>query len=412
MVVHLGVQIGLGSIYLIDRRILEYRVVFRCEWYHQTCVLFLGKFGQRLDVLLVQRPEYDVHVLHLAFAQNGVQRGTFGARIVSVQVNGSAGTFQTVYGHQQAFVVFHHTGGLTLRYPVQKGEDDGSLDGAETLCLFSVFAEQLAVGRRGLQLRALLRLCLGVGDAEEGSLLYFVLAFQLRIGGNQLGFADAVFAADAEYGFFSFHLVHVAAARLYGTGNIVVGNHCVVAQCLGWGHGFGLGCGRNEDDLSDTEILGAQSRVGVTDGFGRYVVFHGQPVEGLAGCDGVVCFFLCVGGTAGDTQHASDEYSLVTAGIQFDDVCLADAVHAGDGVETLSFFDGMQEIRLVLLCHCTQRACAGKQQGADNAVNRFHSVIVGLCLQFPKVAAKVRILWHFCQRIALRNNIVHFKTEK
>lgn len=51
--------------------------------------------------------------------------------------------------------------------------------------------------------------------------------------------------------------------------------------------------------MSDTEILGAQSRVGVTDGFGRYVVFHSQPVEGLAGCDGVVCFFLCVGGTAG-----------------------------------------------------------------------------------------------------------------
>ena len=88
MVVHLGVQIGLGGIYLIDRRILEYRVVFRCEWYHQACVLFLGKLGQRFDVLLVQRPEDDVHVLHLAFAQDGVQRGTFGTRIVSVQVNG------------------------------------------------------------------------------------------------------------------------------------------------------------------------------------------------------------------------------------------------------------------------------------------------------------------------------------
>ena len=113
-------------------------------------------------------------------------------------------------------------------------------------------------------------------------------------------------------------------------------------------------------------------------------------------------FLLCVGGTAGIRQRASDEYSLVTAGIQFDDVCLADAVHAGDGVETLSFFDGMQEIRLVLLCHCTQRACADKQQGADNAVNRFHSVIVGLCLQFPKVAAKLVILSYFNQRIALR----------
>ena len=107
------------------------------------------------------------------------------------------------------------------------------------------------------------------------------------------------------------------------------------------------------DDLSDTEILGAQSRVGVTDGFGRYIVFHGQSVKGLTGFDGMVCFFLCVGGTAGDTQRASDEYFLVTAGVQFDDVRLADAVHAGDGVETLSFFDGMQEIRLILLCYCT-----------------------------------------------------------
>lgn len=123
-------------------------------------------------------------------------------------------------------------------------------------------------------------------------------------------------------------------------------------------------------------------------------------------------FLLYVGSAAWNTQCASDEYFLVTAGVQFDDVRLADAVHAGDGVETLSFFDSMQKIRLILLCYCTDTACTGKQQGADNAVNRFHSVIVGLCLQFPKVAAKVRILWHSNQRIALRNNIVHFKTEK
>ena len=175
---------------------------------------------------------------------------------------------------------------------------------------------------------------------------------------------------------------------------------------------MGLGCGRDTDYLSDTEILGAQSRVGVTDGFGRYIVFHGQSVKGLTGFDGMVCFFLYVGSAAWNTQCASDEYFLVTAGVQFDDVRLADAVHAGDGVETLSFFDSMQKIRLILLCYCTDTACTGKQQGADNAVNRFHSVIVGLCLQFPKVAAKVRILWHSNQRIALRNNIVHFKTEK
>lgn len=51
--------------------------------------------------------------------------------------------------------------------------------------------------------------------------------------------------------------------------------------------------------MSDTEILGAQSRVGVTDGFGRYIVFHGQPVEGLTGFDGMVCFFLYVAALRG-----------------------------------------------------------------------------------------------------------------
>ena len=69
------------------------------------------------------------------------------------------------------------TGGLTLRYPVQKGEDDGSLDGAEAFCLFPVFTEQLAVGRYCLRLDILLRLCFGIANAEEGSLLYFVFAF-------------------------------------------------------------------------------------------------------------------------------------------------------------------------------------------------------------------------------------------
>ena len=58
-------------------------------------------------------------------------------------------------------------------------------------------------------------------------------------------------------------------------------------------------------------------------------------------------------------------------GFSLDDVRLADAVHAGDGVETLSFFDSMQKIRLILLCYCTDTAYTGKQQGADNAVNRF-----------------------------------------
>ena len=72
----------------------------------------------------------------------------------------------------------------------------------------------------------------------------------------------------------------------------------------------------------------------------------------------------------------------------------------------------MQKVRLVFLCACSEAARADKQQGTKNTVNRFHSVIVGLCLQFPKVAAKLTILSHFNQRIALRNNIVHFKTEK
>ena len=72
----------------------------------------------------------------------------------------------------------------------------------------------------------------------------------------------------------------------------------------------------------------------------------------------------------------------------------------------------MQKIRLVFLCVYTETTCTGKQQGAENTIDSFLSVIVGLCLQFPKVAAKLVILSYFNQRIALRNNIVHFKTEK
>ena len=34
--------------------------------------MLVGKIGQRLDVLLVQRTENNIHILHLAFAQYGV----------------------------------------------------------------------------------------------------------------------------------------------------------------------------------------------------------------------------------------------------------------------------------------------------------------------------------------------------
>ena len=72
MVVHFRIKVGLGSIDLVYRRIAEYGIVFRRKRYHQPYVVLVGKIGQRLDVLLVQRAEDNIHVLHLAFAEYGV----------------------------------------------------------------------------------------------------------------------------------------------------------------------------------------------------------------------------------------------------------------------------------------------------------------------------------------------------
>ena len=50
-------------------------------------------------------------------------------------------TFEGVIKYIQICLLYTSTGRLALRYPVQEGEDDGSLDGAEALCLFPVFTE-------------------------------------------------------------------------------------------------------------------------------------------------------------------------------------------------------------------------------------------------------------------------------
>lgn len=158
-------------------------------------------------------------------------------------------------------------------------------------------------------------------------------------GGYEFGLADAVLAADAEDGLFALHLVCLAAARLYGGGHSA-------------GSGYGLAGGRgglrvglgDAYYLSDAEVVAAQSGVGVADGFGRYVVLHGQPVKGFAGGYGVEGFLFGIGGVAWYAQCLSDVYFLVAARVELDDVGLAHSVHAGNGVQALSFFDGVQEV--------------------------------------------------------------------
>ena len=251
-----------------------------------------------------------------------------------------------------------------------------------------------------------------IGDTEERTFLYLVLAPQFGIGGYEFGFGNAVFAADAEYRFLAFYLVHVAAAGLYrGLNGSVACGHA--RKCLRvCGGGCRIRGRRNADNLPDAEVIGAQSGVGIAYGFSGHIVFHRKPVKGFTGSYGMESLLLQAGIRTRNAQGTAYVYLVVASRIQFYYIRLADVVHAGNGIQALAFFYRMQKVGLVFLCACSEAARAGKQQGTKNTVNRFHSVIVGLCLQFPKVAAKLTILSHFNQRIALRNNIVHFKTEK
>ena len=58
-----------------------------------------------------------------------------------------------------------------------------------------------------------------------------------------------------------------------------------------------------------------------------------------------------VGHAAGDAEGLSGIYLVVASGIQADNVCLGDPVHAGYGVEALPLLNGVQEVGLVFLCH-------------------------------------------------------------
>lgn len=127
--------------------------------------------------------------------------------------------FQAVYRHKESFVIFHHFGRFAFACPVgQERKDYGSLDDIDALAASGVFTEQFAVARCGLPGCILLR-CRRrgrIGDTEERTFLYLVLAPQFGIGGYEFGFGNAVFAADAEYRFLAFYLVHVAAADCTG----------------------------------------------------------------------------------------------------------------------------------------------------------------------------------------------------
>lgn len=317
-------------------------------------------------MLLVERTEDDVDVLHLATGQNALQGGLFGTGIVGIEVDGHTGTLQAVDGHEEAFVVFHHAGRLVaLGTFGQDGQDDGGLEGLVLAGLTAVLTEELVVAGSGLRSwSGRRRSFFGIGDAEETAALELVTAFQFGVGSDEFGFGDAVFATDAVDRLLALHLVHVAA----------VGTEFPGLLRLLWlggrgrrGQGIVIGLGRNADDLAGTEVLGIETGVGGADGLYADAVVHTEAVERFSGDDGVVGFLGPAFFLTRDAQGASDVYLFIAAGVQADDVGLADAVHAGDGIEALPFLNGMQKIGLVLLCEEVQAPRGGQQQGKDGA---------------------------------------------
>ena len=125
--------------------------------------------------------------------------------------------------------------------------------------------------------------------------------------------------------------------------------------------------------MSCAEIIGIQAGIGITNGLYRYAVQVAEAVERFACGDGMEGFLRLAFFLAGDAQGASYVYLFVTTRIQSDNVGLADAIHAGDGVKTLTFFDGMQKVCLVFLCTDAEAAGCSQQQGAKGAFGCFHS---------------------------------------
>lgn len=342
VVVHLRVQVGLGRIDLVDIRIAENAVIFRSEWYDQSDAFLLGELGKRLDMLLVQGAEDDVDILHGFACQDILDGSLLRTRVVGIEVDGNARFLQAVHGHEESFVVFNHACRLVLLASFgQQGEDDGRLEGGIFFGFYAIFPEEFAVGRRFFRRndRFLLRR-LRIRDAKESAPLYLVFPFQFGIGGDEFFFRDAIFTADAIDGLPASHFVHFAASGLH------FGAQGDGVFRLGFRRG-GLcfrGRDRYADDFSGVEIDYAEPRIGFADGLYGHAITLAEPIERLARLDGVEGFLHGVGRLAGDAQLVSYVDALVASGVQLDDVALADSIHAGDGVEALSFLNGVQDV--------------------------------------------------------------------
>ena len=131
--------------------------------------------------------------------------------------------------------------------------------------------------------------------------------------------------------------------------------------------------GRDADDLAGAEVGRIQSGVGIADGLDRHTVEMAEAIERLAGSDGVERLAVLAFVGAGNAQGTADVDLVIASRIETDDVCLADTVHAGDGVEALAFLDGVQKICLVFLCVDAQAARSSQQQGKEGAFHCFHS---------------------------------------
>ena len=383
VVIHLGVEVGLGGVDLIDHGVGEDGVVLRGEGDNEPDIVLLAILGQGGDVLLMAWAEDDVHLLQLLTVEQRLDGALFIARVVGVEVDVHPRALQAIYSHEESFVVLRHARTFGLRH-IQEGEDHGGFDYLIPFGGLGRFVEELLVGGHfGGSCR--FGRC-GVGDAEQAALLQLVASPEFGIGCDELFLADAILPTDAEQCFFLLHPVHLAATGCYALlltlwcdGRLGCGRGyttpCSSCYCTPCGRG-GL-TGRDADDLSDAEVLCTQSGIGCTDLLGCNAILHRQPVERLAGSNGVEALFArCLTPFARYAEGTSRDNLLVTAWVELYNLLHRHPVHAGDGVEALTLLDGVEKAVVRLLGPALSQGEQAQQQQASYAVDTFHVVLV------------------------------------
>ena len=121
--------------------------------------------------------------------------------------------------------------------------------------------------------------------------------------------------------------------------------------------------GGNYDNLSDTEILRAQPGICLADALCGYSIALCQLVQGFTRLDGMEHLLFRSDVLLWNLQCFTGFNFLVAAGVHFNDITGSDIIHAGYGIKTLPFGDGVQEIA-GRLCLSHHSGAAGRQ-GCD-----------------------------------------------